>query len=1069
MWNHGVVLVGVWLAMALLGARPVAAQKLLPSPGPRTCATQAADDWQQAALRRKRPGYSSAKLAGGAAPLALRTAAVTYTLPVVVHIISDGEAVGAGTNISQAQVQSQLDVLNEDYRNLNADGALVPSPFQPLRADAQFQFALAQRDPRGATMPEPGIDRVSRTAKGFDAPPYSMAYIDGTIKPGTDWDPSQYVNIWVLDLGGRLLGYAQFPDNTANLSGLSPLGGTAETDGVVILYSAFGRVGTLSASYNKGRTLTHELGHWLGLRHIWGDDNCGDDYCLDTPTQQTGNTGCPNFPHVTCSNGPTGDMFMNYMDYVNDACMQLFSADQKARMQAVMAVGTARRASLTASPALCTSVLRAIATNSGAACPGSTTRLLATGPAGATYLWNGPNGYTSTQQNPVLPDLTAASAGIYTVTVSNTSGACPGTARTTVAVSPAPPKPVLAPRPAAVCVGGQVTLSTTNLTVAGALPSEDFNGTAPGWSLASTGLASTAWQLRPAPFTYASQYVALTSYSLDGSRFALANSDVGGVGSSTNTTLTSPVFSTTGYSSLQVVFQHYYRNDPGDQATVEVSTNGGTSWATVATYFADQGTAAAPALATLDLGAYLNQPRVQLRWHYAASWGYFWALDNVVVTGTPATYTYAWSLVSGDGLPAATTTPTLTVTPTQSSVYRLTLGAPGLACTASDTIGVRVTTPTWTGATGNGNWFDAANWAGCVPTRLTDALIPAGRSTPYPTIGSGVAEVRTLTQQGGLTLAAGELALYGDYLGTGPLTQTGGTVATRGTSPQSLRPTTYQTLLIGGTGPKTIGAATITQALTMAGPILTTGINTLTISSIANISETDASYVMGRVQTTRTLGTDPESFGGLGLVLAPAYAPGATTVVRTTGQPQGTAGAGGIGRYFDITAATSRGLQGTTLTQQYLPHELNDLAESQLTAFRSTDGGATWSNEGATQREAAARTVARAYVTDLQGRWTLASTTAPLAPAPLTYAINAFPVPFGDDGLSIQVTTPTAGPLTVQLYDVLGRVIYNHSIAMVEVGTSTVRLPGSGQLRPAKYVLLVQQAAQTARLNVVRQ
>ncbi len=1069
MLTRYVVLVGAWLGVLLLRGGPAAAQQVLPSPGPRTCATQAADDWQQAALRRKLPGYNPAKLAAAGASLqALRTTAVTYTLPVVVHIIYDGEAVGTGTNISQAQVQSQLDALNEDYRNLNADGALVPSPFQPLRADAQFQFALAQRDPSGNTMAEPGIDRVSRAAKGFQAPPYSMAYIDSTIKPGTDWNPNQYVNIWVLNLGGRLLGYAQFPDNTANLGGLSPLGGLAETDGVVILYSAFGRVGTLSPPYDKGRSLTHELGHFLGLRHVWGDANCGDDYCADTPTQQTSNIGCPSFPHVTCSNGPNGDLFMDYMDYSDDACMQLFSADQKARMQAVMAVGTARRASLLTSPALCTNVLSATAANSGAACPGNSTRLAATGPAGATYLWNGPNGYTSTQQNPTLAGLAAAMAGTYTVTVSDATGACPGTARTVVVVNPAPPQPALGPRAAAVCAGGQVTLAATNLAVAGTLPSENFNGAAPGWTLASTGLASTAWQYQAAPFTYTSSYVALNKYSLDGSPFVLANSDIGDTGSTTNTTLTSPAFSTTGYGALQVTFQQYYHHDASDQATVEVSTNGGTSWVAVAAYTTDQGTATAPALTTVDLGAYLNQPRVQLRWHYAASWTYFWALDNVVVTGTPAAYTYAWSLVSGDGLPAATTTPTLAVTPTQSSVYRLTVSSPGVACVASDTIGVRLATPTWTGATGNGNWFDAGNWAGCVPTRTTDALIPAGRSTPYPTISSGVAEVRTLTQQGGLTLAAGELALYGDYLGTGPLTQTGGTVATRGTGAQSLRPATYQTLLLSGTGPKAIGAATITQALTLAGPVLATGPSPLTLGPTATISETDASYVLGRVQTTRTLGPDPADFGGLGLLLAPTYAPGATTVVRTTGQPQGAGGAGSIGRYFDITAATSRGLQGTTLTQQYLPHELNSLPESQLVAFRSTDAGATWSNEGATQRDAAARTVARAYVTDLQGRWTLASATAPLAPAKLTYAINAFPVPFGDNGLSIQVTTPTAGPLTVQLYDVLGRLIYHHAVATVEVGTSTVNLPGSGQLRSAKYVLVVQQAAQTARLNVVR-
>jgi hypothetical protein len=433
-------------------------------------------------------------------------------------------------------------------------------------------------------------------------------------------------------------------------------------------------------------------------------------------------------------------------------------------------------------------------------------------------------------------------------------------------------------------------------------------------------------------------------------------------------------------------------------------------------------------------------------------------------------FTYTWTLVSGDGLPATVNSPTLTVTPTQNSVYRLTVSSPGFACTASDTIGVRLAAPVWSGAAGNGNWFDAANWlSNCVPTRATDALIPAGLSTPYPTLAGGVAEVRTLTQQGSLTLAAGQLALYGDYAGAGVLTQTGGTVATRGSGPQSLRAATYQTLQLGGTGTKTIGAATITKALTLAGAVLSTGSATVLLAPEAQLTETDDSYVLGRLQTTHTLGTTPDSFGGLGLTIAPATAPGATTVVRTTGQPQGLGPASSIGRYFDISPAVGRGLPGATLTQQYLPHELNNLPEAQLVMFRSADAGATWTNEGATQRDATAHAVRRAYVTDLSGRWTLASATSPPPLAAITYAINAFPVPFSADGLSIQLTTPTAGPLTVQFYDVLGRVLYNQDLAAVEVGTSTVVLPGSGLLAPARYVLVVRQAGQTARLNVVRQ
>lgn len=886
-----------WL---LFGALPGAGQTPT-HVGPRTCATPQADAWQQAQLARRRPGYRAAKL-GASAPRPRRTAAATtYTLPVVVHVVHNGEAVGKGANISQAQIQSQLDVLNEDYRNRNADGALVPAPFQPLRADAQFQFVLAVRDPSGRLLPEPGIDRVDRTALSLPAPPYDLPTVESTIKPATDWNPEQYLNIWVLDLGTTVLGYAQFPDNTAGLAGLSPSGGDAATDGVVIAYAAFGRVGTLFPNYNKGRTLTHELGHWLGLLHVWGDSNCGDDYCADTPTQETSNIGCRTFPHVSCSNGPTGDMFMNFLDYSDDACLQLFTGDQKGRMQDVLAAGTPRRASLLTSPALCTGPpLAATAAVAGGStvCAGSSVTLTATGPAGASYDWSGPGGFVSTQQNPVLPAVTAAQAGTYTVRVAVTTGLCPATASTTLSVSPAPPTPVLAASAPTFCpsAGTSLVLAATNL---------------------------------------------------------------------------------------------------------------------------------------------------------------------------PAGGTYTWSVVSGDGLPPSPLTgASISVTPTQSSTYRLTVALPGGGCTASATVSVQAGAPVWSGAAGDGNWFNAANWNGCVPSRATDALIPAGLATPYPVMASGTAEVRTLTQLGPLTLRGGELALYGDHLGTGAFTHSGGTLATRGTGAQSLRPGNYQTLLIGGTGTKIIGAATITQALMLSGGVLTTGPAALTLAPAATISETDASYVLGQVQTTRAVGPGAEAFGGLGLTIGLATAPGLTTVVRTTGQPQGVGAASSISRYFDIQSA---GGPGATLTQQYLPHELNGLAENQLTMFRSLDGGATWSNEGATQRDATARAVRRAYVTDLNGRWTLASAASPLTLAAVTYVINAFPVPFGPDGLSLQVTTATAGPLSVQLYDLLGRIIYNQDLAAVEVGTSTVALPGSGLLAPAKYVLVVRQGNQQAHLNVVKQ
>ena len=246
---------------------------------------------------------------------------VLYTIPVVVHVVYNTTS----QNISDAQIQSQINILNQDFRKLNSDVSLVPSAFTSLAADAQIEFCLATVSPTGATTN--GIVRRQTTVTSFS----SNDAVKFTAQGGSDaWNTGQYLNLWVCNLGGGLLGYAQFP------------GGAANTDGVVCNVTAFGNTGTAAAPFNKGRTATHEIGHWLNLRHIWGDANCGSDLVSDTPTQQTSNYGCPTFPKVTCSNGPNGDMFMNYMDYTDDACMYMFSAGQKSRMLALFATGGAR-------------------------------------------------------------------------------------------------------------------------------------------------------------------------------------------------------------------------------------------------------------------------------------------------------------------------------------------------------------------------------------------------------------------------------------------------------------------------------------------------------------------------------------------------------------------------------------------------------------------------------------------------------------------------------------------------------------------------------------------------------
>ena len=249
---------------------------------------------------------------------ASRLVARLIKIPTVVHVIYRRDR----ENVSDAQVKSQIDVLNKDFRAKNGDKSKIPGVWKSLVADANIDFALATKDPDGR--PTNGITRTRTTRTSFP-PDDSMKTRQGGGHPA--WPAARYLNMWVCNLSENLLGYAQFP------------GGPPRTDGVVILHSAFGTKGTASPPFNLGRTATHEVGHWLNLRHIWADTlGCaGSDFVEDTPNQAGPNTGKPAFPHVSCRNGPNGDMFMNYMDYVDDAAMFMFTAGQVARMNACLA------------------------------------------------------------------------------------------------------------------------------------------------------------------------------------------------------------------------------------------------------------------------------------------------------------------------------------------------------------------------------------------------------------------------------------------------------------------------------------------------------------------------------------------------------------------------------------------------------------------------------------------------------------------------------------------------------------------------------------------------------------
>ena len=242
------------------------------------------------------------------------------TIPVVVHVVWKTNT----QNISDAQILSQIDVLNEDFRRTNVDQINTPNVWSGIATDSEIEFCLATTDPNGNTTT--GIERTQTTHGEFGMDSDIHTASDGG---ADDWPNDDYLNIWVCNIQSGLLGYASPPSNWVG-----------DGDGLVIGYRYFGRTGTLQSPYNKGRTVTHEVGHWLNLDHVWGAwGSCGNDQVADTPKQETENYSCPAFPlnpNACSTTNANGDMFMNYMDYTNDACMNLFTNGQKDRMLAAI-------------------------------------------------------------------------------------------------------------------------------------------------------------------------------------------------------------------------------------------------------------------------------------------------------------------------------------------------------------------------------------------------------------------------------------------------------------------------------------------------------------------------------------------------------------------------------------------------------------------------------------------------------------------------------------------------------------------------------------------------------------
>jgi hypothetical protein len=296
-----------------------------------------------------------------------RASMVNYTIPVIIHVIHGGQAVGTFPNLTNAQLVSQIAIFNADYAGTGLNVGNTPAVWKDLVANTGISFCLATKDPNGNALAEKGIDRVNYTTAGFTNPASGSAgtnnqtfltYVDAKMKPKTIWDPSKYLNIWVSDRpsDGTGLGVANAPAGSG-LSGIDGVvtTGSATTDGLWCYAKCFGKNASVNlAGYDNGRVSSHEIGHYLGLLHTWGatSSTCGDDYCADTPPTKSPNfdpsaSSCLAFPYHkgTCSgNSTNGEMTMNIMDYTGDLCKYMFTKDQAARMQTAMSKGTYRKA-----------------------------------------------------------------------------------------------------------------------------------------------------------------------------------------------------------------------------------------------------------------------------------------------------------------------------------------------------------------------------------------------------------------------------------------------------------------------------------------------------------------------------------------------------------------------------------------------------------------------------------------------------------------------------------------------------------------------------------------------------
>ena len=428
----------------------------------------------------------------------------TFQIPVIFHVIHGGQAIGTYPNINQGQLNSQIQVLNDDYGGTGFNTGNYPATaFQAYATNTAvavaskdglgrigisntgISFCLALKDSLGNVLPEPGIERMNwNSIAGATNPTLAttagnlMTLMDNVIKPATIWSPNKYLNIWVTDANpsASILGYATFPP----LSGLIGVvgGGTANTDGLWCWAKTCGSQnifpsGTYSAPYNFGRTLTHEISHYLGIIHIWGDASCANDYCIDTPGQQAATYNTQTYPYLpnNCAvtippTGPNGVMFMNFCDYTDDAAMYMFTEDQKIRMQTAMTNSPYRN--LLGTHGLCTAVISPTANfslSSNTITVGQSVSVTDLSlPTGSITAWNysspGSVPSTSALQN---PNFTFNTTGVFTISLTVNAFGLNSSISKTIAVTSCPTPTINANVTNNLCFGacnGSATITT---------------------------------------------------------------------------------------------------------------------------------------------------------------------------------------------------------------------------------------------------------------------------------------------------------------------------------------------------------------------------------------------------------------------------------------------------------------------------------------------------------------------------------------------------------------------------------------------------------------------------------